>query len=160
MDQPINWPNRLRRARIWMSALPLIANEDRTWWDVSNVPGAEVAPLGRCCLKATLDVERLRRYQPCFADQVVKEVVDEEYVIDTNANLDERLRRRRNIDQENFLLTRRILRLGRWTRGKQPTILCSRQHADLTLLHTVQLGCRDKNGIGSGRRHTSFRGIG
>src|ERR1700722_5395143 len=101
----------------------------------------------RCCLEATFDVERLRRYQPCSADQVVREVVDKEYVIDTNANLDERLRRRRNIDQENFLLTRRILRLGRWTRGKQPTILGGRQHAALTLLNTLQLGCRGKNGV-------------
>jgi hypothetical protein len=33
---------------------------------------------------------------------------DAEYFIDTNANLDERLRRRRNIDQGNFLRTRRI----------------------------------------------------
>ena len=90
---------------------------------------------------------RLRRYQPCSADQVVREVVDKEYVIDTNANLDERLRRRRHIDQENFLLTRRILRLGRGTRGKQPTILGGRQHADLTLLNTVQLGCWGKNGV-------------
>src|ERR1700722_11536722 len=100
----------------------------------------------RCCLEATFDVERLRRYQPCSADQVVREVVDKEYVIDTNANLDERLRRRRHIDQEDFLLTRCLLRLGRWPRGKQRAILRGRQHADLTLRYTVQLGCWGKNG--------------
>jgi hypothetical protein len=53
-------------------------------------------------------VDGTARDVPTFAALMVREVADAEYVIDTNANLDERLRRRRNIDQGNFLRTRRI----------------------------------------------------
>jgi hypothetical protein len=82
----------------------------------SNVFGGEARILAASSrgllVKAPLDVEGLGGDEPRAVNEVKRKIVDIQDGIDPNPNLDEGLRGRSEIDQQDFLMPWRIFRLG------------------------------------------------